>query len=161
MSNNTITIALLKLDWSNITLFEPMSPIKMAYSTANKTALWLDDITDLLLTSKTYLTLRIPVPVQGEMKRQDLTATATREQPKLQALRLIAYVFLGSNLRLQLVQTLHFGCPNPLLSIPLHLPHTHTDTRLVYCINSGHFTSCLRQNDSSEECDKVRAGLTV
>ncbi|CAM4582207.1 unnamed protein product [Leuciscus chuanchicus] len=44
------------------------------------------------------------------------------------------------------------GCEHTC--IPLHLPHTLTDTRLVYYINAGRFTSCQRQNNSSEECDK-------
>lgn len=152
MSNNP-AIILLRLDLSNITIFEPMNPFKLTYDLciANKTTPWLnDDIINLCLTSSDsfYPSITNPCSKWEEKTRSD-------------TLRLIDYVCLGSNVRLQSVQTRHFGCPNPLLCIPLHLPHTHTDTRLVYYINAGRFTSCQWQNDSSEECDKVGARLTV
>lgn len=159
MSNNT-TIILLWFDWSNIKQFKPIRPrlssIKMHF----------DSVMTLLICfwpQVGQFTLQTPIPVQGEKKRQDLTATAPREQPKLQASTPEIDWLCLSWLKHEAVvtQTLHFGCPCSLLSIPLHLPHTLTDTRLVYYINARRFTSCQRQNDSSEECDKVGAGLTV
>ncbi len=166
MSSNT-AITLLRFDLSNITMFEPMSPFKLTYDLriANKTALWLnDDITDLCLASSdsVYPSNTNPCPRWEEKTRSDSYCTkGAAKTTSTDTLRLIDYVCLDSNMRLQSVQTRHFGCPNPLLSIPLYLPHTHTDTRLVYYINAGCFTSCQRQIDSSEECDKVGARLTV
>ncbi len=86
MSNNP-AIMLLRLDLSNKAIFEPMNPFKLTYVMPIK--LRFDSMMTLLICvwpQVTNFTLQSQIPVQGEKKRQDLTATPPRERPKLQAL---------------------------------------------------------------------------
>lgn len=109
MSNNT-TIILLWFDWSNIKLFEPIHPrlasIKLHFDSMMTLLMWF-------WPQVSKFTLQTPIPVQGEKKRQDLTATAPREQPKLQALTPEIDWLCVSWLKheAEVTQTLHFGCP--------------------------------------------------